>query len=188
MVVVSTIGKPHVPERAQMSAAAPGTAPEYSRGPGASRGGVPVPPALWRALALAAFVGAILLVVADFTTLFEARGVGFSRHVPGHRNHSYAMVVIGGVALVMALLAMRSQSRSALAALAMLGLVAIVIALGFDLPDATGIATLRSFQDARLAPRTGFYLETLGAALVAVAAVGGLLLASPSRDRRPARR
>jgi O-antigen ligase len=88
----------------------------------------------------------------------------------------------------MALLAMRSQSRSALAALAMLGLVAIVIALGFDLPDATGIATLRSFQDARLAPRTGFYLETLGAALVAVAAVGGLLLASPSRDRRPARR
>src|SRR2546430_1808383 len=82
---------PGVQERAQMSATAPGTASEYSRGSGGSLGGVPVPPGLRVALWLAAIAGPILLVVADFTTLFEARGQGYLKDISGHANHSYAM-------------------------------------------------------------------------------------------------
>ncbi len=187
MAVVSTFGKPRVPECAQVSAPAPGTASEYSRGPRPSPGGVPVPRGLRAALWLAAIAGPILLAVADFTTLFEARGQDYVRSISGHANHSYAMLAIGLLALAIALLAVPRQVPGALPALVVLGLVAAVIALALDLPDATGTELLRTprrFIEASFTPRIGFYLETLGAALLLVAGVGGLLLSTPALPRR----
>ena len=173
-----------------MNAAGPGTASEYSRGPGPSRGGVPVPPGLRAALWLAAIGGPILLIVADFTTLFEVRGEGYVRNISGHANHSYAMLIIGVLALVIALLVVPRGISAGLPALVALGLAAAIVALAFDLPDATGGGVLRTskgFLDTSLAPRIGFYLETLGAVLVLIAGVGGLLLAAPAREQRPTR-
>ena len=66
-----------------------------------------------------------------------------------------------------------------------LGAVALVIALAIDLPDATATHTVAlTFTDAHATPQVGFYLETLGAVLLLVAGVGGILLAAPTR-RRP---
>jgi hypothetical protein len=173
-----------------MSATAPGAASEYSRGSRGSQGGVPVPRGLRVALWLAAIAGPILLIVADFTTLFEARGQGYLKDVSGHANHSFAMVVIGLLALAIALLAVPRGAPAGLPALVALGLAAAVIALAFDLPDATGtkvLSTASGFREVSLTPRVGFYLETLGAAMLLIAGVGGLLLAAPTLPRRPGR-
>jgi len=131
-------------------------------------------------LAIAAATGSLLLVVSDFTTLFEARTVTATiGTVTGGRNHLYAMAVIGLVAAPMAWGAIRGGSQPAMISLAVLGLLAVAIALVFDLPDATGANTLnRSFAyaNARSFPRIGFYLETLGAVLLLLAGGGTLLL------------
>jgi hypothetical protein len=131
-------------------------------------------------LAVAAAAGSVLLVVSDFTPLFEARTVTATiGTVTGGRNHLYAMVIIGVVAAPMAWGAIRGGSRPAMISLAVLGLAAAVIALAFDLPDATGVSTLnRSFAyaNAQSFPRVGFYLETLGAVLLLIAGGGTLLL------------
>jgi multisubunit Na+/H+ antiporter MnhB subunit len=187
VVVVSTVWKPRVWERARVSATTPGAASEYSRGSRASQGGVPVPPGLRAALWLAAIGGPILLVVADFTTLLQARGQDYVRAVSGHANHSYAMVAIGLLALAIALFAVPRRTPAGLPALVALGLAAAVVALAFDLPEATGtkvLSTAQGLREVSLTPRVGFYLETLGAALLLVAGVGGLLLAAPALPRR----
>jgi hypothetical protein len=170
-----------------VSAATPEAAPDYSTSNRVSREGVPLPPALWRGLVAAALVGPILLVVADFTTLFEVTGLrGGTRSVTGHANHSWAMALVGVAAVPLALLAVRSGAASALGALAALGVLAAVIALAFDLPDATATHTVAlTFQDAHASPQIGFYLETLGAALLVVSGVGGILLAVPGRRAAP---
>ncbi len=143
-------------------------------------------------LAVAAFSGAVLLVISDFTTLFHvhtAAGVTVpGGTVKGHSNHSWAMLVIGLAALPLAYSASRLSSRPAMAALAGLGVIAVILSIGFDLPDATGTNTLaRTFEDATGTPSTGFYLETLGGVLLLLGGGGGLLLSAPGRERRAAR-
>ena len=142
-------------------------------------------------LALAAAAGSLLLVISDFTPLFESRTVTATiGTVTGGRNHLYAMALIGVVAALMAWGAIRGGSQPAMVALAVLGLLAALIALAFDLPDATSVSTLnRSFAyaDAHSFPRVGFYLETLGAVLLLIAGGGILLLTGrpPGEPRRP---
>jgi hypothetical protein len=142
-------------------------------------------------LTAAAFVGAVLLVVSDFTTLFKVHtdaGVTVPNGtVKGHDNHSYSMLVLGLAALPLAYWATRYGSRAAMTGLVGLGLIAVVIAVGFDLSDATGTNTLaRTFEDATGSPAVGFYLETLGAALLIVSGGGSLVLTAPERGpRRP---
>jgi hypothetical protein len=143
------------------------------------------------ALAAAAFIGAVLLVVSDFTTLFKVHteaGVTVPNGtVKGNDNHSYSMLVLGLAAFPLAYWATRYGSRAAMTGLAGLGLIAVVIAVGFDLSDATGTNTLaRTFEDATGSPAVGFYLETLGAALLIISGGGGLVLTAPDRGpRRP---
>jgi hypothetical protein len=141
-------------------------------------------------LAVAAFVGAVLLVISDFTTLFKihtAAGVTVPHgRVKGHDNHSFSMLVLGVAALPLAYWATRYGSRASMTGLAGLGLIAIIIAVGFDLSDATGTNTLaRTFEDATGSPAAGFYMETLGAVLLLVSGGGGLVLTAPERERRP---
>lgn len=143
-------------------------------------------------LTATAFAGAVLLVISDFTTLFrvhtEAGVTVPGGTVKGHSNHSWAMLVLGLAALPMAWFATRLRSRPAMAGLAALGLIALIIAVGFDLSDATGTNTLaRTFESATGTPSTGFYLETLGAVLLVFSGGAGLLLTSPGRSPRPRR-
>ena len=139
-------------------------------------------------LAVAAAGGCLLLVISDFTPLFEARTVTATiGSVTGGSNHLYAMTLIGLVAAPMAWGALRGGSQPAMISLVVLGLLAVVIALAFDLPDATGTNTLsRSFAyaNAESLPRVGFYLETLGAVLLLIAGGGILLLSGKTPNRR----
>ena len=137
-------------------------------------------------LAVAAFGGAVLLAVSDFTTLFNvktAAGVTVpGGGVKGHENHSFAMLLLGVAALPLAYGATVGGSRPAMAGLAFFGAIAIVVALAFDLPDATGTNTLaRTFESATGTPKAGFYMETLGAVLLLVSGGGGLVLTAPNR-------
>jgi hypothetical protein len=174
-----------------VNAQAPGTTSQDSRGPRVPRPAISGLDALGLVLAAAAFIGAVLLVVSDFTTLFrvhtEAGVTVPNGSVKGHDNHSYSMLVIGLAALPLAYAATRYGSRPAMAGLAGLGLIAVIIAVGFDLSDATGTNTLaRTFEDATGSPAAGFYIETLGAALLIVSGGGGLMLSAPAREPRPA--
>ena len=161
-----------------MSAPARGTSGNYSKGPSPSR--ARIDPAFLAAIALsaAAVAGPALLIVSDFTPLFEVQAVTAKlKAVSGGRNHMYAMLVIGLVAVPMAYGAIRPGSRPAMVAMVVLGLAAIGVALLKDLPDAAGENTLRTtYEQAQGIPQLGFYLETLGAVLVLIAGAGGLLL------------
>jgi hypothetical protein len=142
---------------------------------------------LGAALAGAAFLGAILLIVADFSTLIQIKVLTVSKDsISGGSHHSYALLILGIFALPMAYGATRGGSRPAMAALAAIGLVALVIMLVVDLPDIhkTGVIGQR-FTDASASPKAGFFLETLGAFLLLIAGSAGLFLSSPGR--RPAR-
>jgi len=81
-------------------------------------------------------VGAILLIVADLSTLIDIRVLTVSKDsISGGSHHSYALLILGIFALPMAYGATRGGSRPAMAALAAIGAVALVIMLAVDLPD-----------------------------------------------------
>jgi hypothetical protein len=190
-----------------MNATRPEASTEYSRGNEASgpdsgapgrrgSGGLTGPTApsahLGLALLLAGLAGAALLVVAEFTPLLtvhtSASRAAF-RTVNTGSNHSYALIPIGLLAIFLSYSAWQSQSRLALTAMGVLGVVALLIALLGDLPDAqasglVGSAATR-FTTASSTPSVGLYLETLGAVvLVITAGAGLLLLPGPARRIR----
>lgn len=178
-----------------MNATRPEASTEYSRGNEASEpdsgasgrrgsGGLTGPSAhLGLALLLAGLAGAALLVVAEFTPLLtvhtSASRAAF-RTVNTGSNHSYALIPIGLLAIFLSYSAWQSQSRLALTAMGVLGVVALLIALLGDLPDAqasglVGSAATR-FATASSTPSVGLYLETLGAVVLVISAGAGLLL------------
>ena len=133
------------------------------------------------ALAIAAVAGAICLLVATFSTVIEIT-VGTTSKIAdrdtelsGYDRHSVALIVIALFALVMTAGALRG-ARPAMVALAVAGVVVLLIALIGDLPDVhkTGVIG-QLYDNARANPRSGYYLETLGGALLLMAG-GGLLL------------
>jgi hypothetical protein len=188
VVPVFTVVEPPVPECAHVNAPAPETTSQDSRGPRVSLGAISGLDALGIALTAAAFLGAVLLIAADFFHLFEIKVLTVTRETrTGGSHHSYAMVVLGLAALPMAYGATRG-SRPAMAAVAGLGAIALLIALVGDLPDVNETGVIgRNFTDAEASPSTGFYLETLGAVLLVVSGGGGLLLTgrSPRVPREP---
>ncbi len=182
--------------RAQMNATPPEARTEYSRGselfsgaPERSGGG----PVARLILAVGA-LGGLLLVVAEFTTLFEVRTPGSTavvRSVGTGSHHTYAMLPIALLAVFLAYGVWRVHSRPALWGIALLSVVALLITLLGDLPDATSTGLLRDstghFVIVGSQPSIGFYLESLGGVALLITAVGGFLLAgapaSSSRSR-----
>ena len=79
-------------------------------------------------------------------------------------------------------------ARPAMAAIAVAGIAALLIALVGDLPDVhkTGVIG-QLYDNARANPKTGYYLETLGGVLLLLAG-GGLLLLGADRAPRPRER
>ena len=174
--------------RAQVNAQAPETTNQDSRGPRVPRAGISGLDALGLLLAAAAFIGAVLLVVSDFTTLFNVHtdaGVTVPRRLGEGPREPFLLDAHHRTGLPSARLrgdALRQPARD-------------------DGPrrtrphrrghrrrlrplDATGTNTLaRTFENASGSPAVGFYLETLGAALLIISGGGGLVLTAP--DRRP---
>jgi hypothetical protein len=145
--------------------------------------------------------GALLLGVAEFTTLFEvhssARRAAIAA-VSAGSHHSYAMIPIALLALVLTYGVWLTGSRVALQALGVLAVIALLITLIRDLPDAraTGLLLSRgasgtgtSLANATSSPAIGLYIETLGGVLLLIAVGLGLLaLAPPAKLTRPSRR
>src|SRR5579859_440529 len=132
---------------------------EYSR----ARAAFPVPAAL---LAAAALLGAALLVVAEFAPLYSVRYVTSARSagtVSAGAHNSYALLPIALLAAVLAAGLLRTSGRPLLAALAGLGVLALLIALVGDLPDAHTHGLTARYVLAATTPGAGLYLETAGA-------------------------
>jgi hypothetical protein len=127
-----------------------------------------------------ALLGSLLLVVAEFTTLFivhvQTSSVPIKTVTTGS-HHSYALIPIAVLGAVLAI--------------GLLGIVALLIALLGDLPDAhaTGLtgSSVSRYVNASSNPSTGLYLETLGAAVYVITCGVGLLAMAPPLSR-PARR
>lgn len=187
-----------------MNVTPPEAGTEYSTGSGASkpplRGRLqsnqgrlePASSSLRASILAGSLLGALLLVVAEFTTLFTVHVETSSaaiKTVATGPHHSYALLLIAIVVAVLAIAVWRDSSRPALLAIGLLGVVALLIALLVDLPDANasglaGSSTTR-YVDASSTPSAGLYLETLGAVvLVITCGVGFIALGAPRR--RPA--
>jgi uncharacterized membrane protein len=147
------------------------------------------PGSLRAAILAGSLLGALLLVVAEFTTLFTVHVETSSaaiKTVATGPHHSYALLLIAIVVAVLAIAVWRDSSRPALLAIGLLGVVALLIALLGDLPDAhaSGLAgsSTTHYVDASSTPSAGLYLETLGAVvLVITCGVGFIALGSPGR-------
>jgi hypothetical protein len=127
-------------------------------------------------------VGAVLLVVSEFTTLYTVHTAtsGPIDAVSTHAHDFYALIPIALLVAILAVGAGMLGSRLALLGLAALAIVALGIGLIGDLPDAQTTGTVivaGRYQSATASPSTGFYLETLGAVLLVVVTGCGLLLA-----------
>jgi hypothetical protein len=140
--------------------------------------------ALRLGLLAAAAAGVICLLLATFATIIEIK-VGTTTKVPDHDTHlsgwdrhGPALLVIALFAAAMVAGALRG-ARPAMAALAVLGLAALLIAIVGDVPDLNETGFIgQVYEDAAAGPKGGFYLETLGAVLLL--ASGGLMLALPA--------
>ena len=169
-----------------MNVSEPEADTEYSRAPTASDGRERPSAGSLRGIRGAVFggalVAAVLLLVAEFMPLFEVRTSarnGVVTTVRTGSHHAYALVPIALLAAALALGVAASPTRLALLAMAVLGVAALVIALGRDLPDAQSNGIERSagtYVTAAASPRAGLYLETAGAVVLLITSAGGLLL------------
>jgi hypothetical protein len=168
-----------------MSASADGTTADYSKGQGLRRAGFVTTRGIAAALAVASVV---LLVVAEFSVVVRVVVGSLEterRTVTGHANHGWALLVVALAAVPMTLGALRG-ARAAAVAVVVLGAVALVVALAIDLPATRESGTLpesTAFEDARAKAGPGLAYELTGG--IGLVLAGGLLLVtSGGRSRR----
>ena len=146
---------------------------------------------------LAALLGAVLIIVSQFTALYHvhvATSAAPVKTVGTGGNHAWAPIPLALLAAVLAFAAYRYRNRTALLAIALLGVVTLVIALLGDLPDvhATGLigSGASQYVEGTASPSAGLYMETLGAIVLLVSGGVGFLLLPPHRpapgENRPA--
>ena len=141
-------------------------------------------------LAVIALAGALLLAVASFASVIEitvgstSKGVDVDTAQSGWDRHGPALLLLGLLAVWLLVVGLRT-SRTALGGLVVVGLAALAIAWVWDRPDIHDTGSVGDiYAEAKADPGTGYYLETLGGALMLFA--GGSLLVF-GRTREPAR-
>ena len=183
LLEVSILAKFAVREGARMSDAPHEATPDYSKGSGVSRRGVPGPAAMRGGLLLLGLAGVVMLVVATFSLIIEIK-VGTTADIAlqtdteqtGMDRHGPALLILAGFAALMLVGAARG-ARPATLAIAATGIAVLAIALIWDLPDLDDAGEVATFYENAVAdPRSGYYLETLGGALLLLSG-GGLALA-----------
>lgn len=137
-------------------------------------------------LACGAAIGAGALAAAQFVGIFMLTpsgpdsGIGEELVVGAQDQHGWSMLILAVISLgllVACLWYIRGDgggagpaSQTAAVALAVTGLVALLIFLIIDVPDANRIGALGnetgSFVDAKAVPQIGFWLELVGSLLV----------------------
>jgi hypothetical protein len=171
---------------------------EYSRGSGVLRGlhewrrrysqaarpgRREVSPAAVAGVAACALLGALLVIVSQFTPLYHVHSVTSSvtiKTVGTGANHAYAPGLLALLAIWFAAALRATGGRAPLVGLLILGLATLGIALLGDLPDAhaSGLIgpTASQYVPATSTPSTGLYMETLGAVLLLISGGIGLLM------------
>lgn len=134
---------------------------------------------LERLLPWACILSAAVLFASELMAMFEFTPPGaepLSEQLSRDR-HGNAMFVISVFAIILTLATVLAGSRPAALGVAVMGVIALLVFLVIDLPDAGQIGTLddarQSFIDAEAVPRSGFWLEMLGA--LGLALSGGAL-------------
>lgn len=154
---------------------------------------------LWILLLVAGLVGAALTMAADFATLRSVKVLTASCSdladpslrgscvTQGGEEHSYALVLIGGLSLLMACGATLGGSRPAAAALAVLGAAVLLIALAIDVPGIheTGVLGER-FEQAHAQAGPALWMEIAGGAVLFV--TGAISAAASPAGRRRRKR
>jgi hypothetical protein len=171
---------------ARMNGALRGADSDDSKGFGAIRPPLPSVAALRGGLALLGVAGALSLLVATFTTVIRIT-VGTTTRASaavgsdsGWDRHGPALIVLALLALWLLGLGLRG-ARVALAGLAVAGLAAMAISLLSDRPDVHATGSVGDvYAEATADPGAGYYLETLGGALLLVSG-GGLLVLGAGR-------
>jgi hypothetical protein len=140
-----------------------------------------------------ALLGALLLIVAEFTTLFYVRAATSVAPIKSEStgsHNAYALIPIAALVIVLGVAFWRAASRPALLSIGVLGVIALLIALLGDLPDAHASGLIGSgathYVSASSTPSAGLYMETLGAVILLITCVCGfLLIGSPRPLKRP---
>jgi hypothetical protein len=165
---------------ARMSGALHGAEGDDSKGFAPDRGRLPTVLTLRWVLMVVGLAGALLLVVASFTTVIQIT-VGTSSRVvdadtaqSGWDRHGPALVVLALLAVWLLAAGLRG-SRTALAGLLVVGIVALAIPTLSDRDHVHDTGSVGDvYAEATADPGTGYYLETLGGALLLLS--GGALL------------
>jgi hypothetical protein len=142
--------------------------------------------------------GAILAAISEFATLRSVEVLTASCDdladpslrdlcvTKGHEEHSYALVLMALVALLMLWGAVFGRSRPAAIAVLAIGIAILVIAFATDVPDIhkTGVLGDR-FDSAHAKAGPGLWMEIAGGALLVVSGAMALTLRKrPTRRRR----
>ena len=132
-------------------------------------------------LVLACAAAAAMLAVSQFTDIFHLTPPGGEAlaAIDASDQHGYATLVLAVFALVLLVVAMGFRGEQlgqvAAMALAVCGLVALLIFLIGDLPKVNNVGTLddprQSFIDAEAKPVAGFWLELIGSLVLTVCGV-----------------
>jgi hypothetical protein len=139
-------------------------------------------------LVLACAGAAGMLAASQFMTIFEltdAGGVAL-RAVDAADQHGYATLVLAAFALILIVVVLATRGNAiaqvAAVAVAVCGVVALLIFLIGDLPDVNNVGTLddprESFVNTKAEPRAGFWFELVGS-LVLTACGAGLATIRP---------
>jgi hypothetical protein len=183
------------PGRARVSSDAPEATENDSRKhgnpPGLSRL-MPTVGILRLVLTAAGLLGALALLASAFTNIIEIKVLTTSALTKppedlaqtGWDRHSVAPVLLAGFALVMIGGAVLRHARPAILSIAAIGIAALAIGVLSDarhIHDTGQVGDL--YEDASADAATGFYLETLGGALLLICG-GGLLILSGAHSAR----
>lgn len=139
-----------------------------------------------RLLPLACLIAALCLFASELMTMFELTppSAPVIETQTGAERHGYAVGLIAAFALTALAFAVFTGSKPAATAVAVAGVVALLIFLLVDVPDANAVGTVTgdggSFLDAQAVPAGGFWLELLGAVALAIS---GIALATLPPDQ-----
>jgi hypothetical protein len=136
---------------------------------------VPSTPTL---LVFACAAAAAMLGASQFTDIFHLTPPGGEalQAISSKDQHGYATIVLAAFALILLLVSVGARDEQlkqvAAMAVAICGLIALLIFLIGDLPDVNKVGTLddprQSFIDAEAKPVAGFWLELVGSLVLTV--------------------
>lgn len=126
--------------------------------------------------------GALVLAASELMVAFEFTPPGAEalREQTNADRHMMAMMILAIGALVTMGIAITTGSKPAAFAVAAFGVVALLLFLVIDLPDAGNVGALEDFVTARAEPQSGFWLEAVGAVTLAL---GGGAFATLSSEQ-----